>query len=107
MRLSVRRSLPPSERKAPFVEPILQKRTKIVATIGPASRDRAILRSLFVSGVNVLRLNFSHGTPGEHAEVIANARAISAELEHSNGDPSGSYPVRKCAPENSPTAWIR
>jgi pyruvate kinase len=80
VRLSVRRSLPPPERKAPFVEPILQKRTKIVATVGPASRDRAILRSLFVSGVNVLRLNFSHGTPGEHAEVIATAREISAEL---------------------------
>jgi pyruvate kinase len=62
------------------MEPILQKRTKIVATIGPASRDPAIMRSLFVSGANVIRLNFSHGTPEEHAEVIRNARAISAEL---------------------------
>jgi pyruvate kinase len=62
------------------IEPILQKRTKIVATVGPASRDPAILRSLFVCGANVLRLNFSHGTPEEHAEVIASARAISAEL---------------------------
>jgi pyruvate kinase len=62
------------------VEPIIQKRTKIVATIGPASRDPAIMRSLFVSGANVLRLNFSHGTPDEHAEVIRSARAISAEL---------------------------
>ncbi|HEY1978286.1 MAG TPA: pyruvate kinase [Candidatus Baltobacteraceae bacterium] len=62
------------------MEPVLQKRTKIVATIGPASRDPEIMRSLFVSGANVLRLNFSHGTPDEHAEVIANARAISDEL---------------------------
>jgi pyruvate kinase len=62
------------------MEPILQKRTKIVATIGPASRDPAIMRSLFVSGANVLRLNFSHGTPQEHAEVIATARSISDEL---------------------------
>jgi pyruvate kinase len=62
------------------MEPILQKRTKIVATVGPASRDPAILRSLFVSGANVLRLNFSHGTPDEHREVIEAARAISAEL---------------------------
>ena len=62
------------------MEPILQKRTKIVATIGPASRDPAIMRSLFVSGANVLRLNFSHGTPEEHAVVIANARKISEEL---------------------------
>jgi pyruvate kinase len=80
VRLSERRSLPPPERKAGFVEQILQKRTKIVATVGPASREPAILRSLFVSGANVLRLNFSHGTPAEHAEVIANAREISASL---------------------------
>ncbi|MBV9333075.1 MAG: pyruvate kinase [Candidatus Eremiobacteraeota bacterium] len=62
------------------MEAILQKRTKIVATIGPASRDPAIVRSLFVSGANVLRLNFSHGEPEEHGRVIEAARAISAEL---------------------------
>ncbi len=63
------------------MEPILQKRTKIVATIGPASREPAIMRSLFVSGANVLRLNFSHGTHDEHAETIGNARAIAKELD--------------------------
>jgi pyruvate kinase len=62
------------------MEAILQKRTKIVATVGPASRDPAILRSLFLSGANVLRLNFSHGTPEEHASVIRAAREISQEL---------------------------
>jgi pyruvate kinase len=62
------------------VEPVLLKRTKIVATVGPASHDPAILRSLLVSGANVLRLNFSHGTPDEHATVIASARATSKEL---------------------------
>jgi pyruvate kinase len=62
------------------MERISHKRTKIVATIGPASREPAIMRSLFVSGANVLRLNFSHGAPDEHAEVIRNARAISTEL---------------------------
>ncbi len=62
------------------MESILQKRTKIVATVGPASRDPAVLRSLFMSGANVLRLNFSHGTPEEHGEVIDRARAISQEL---------------------------
>ncbi len=81
MRFIERRSLPSSTHKATAVmEPILQKRTKIVATVGPASRDPAILRSLFVSGTNVLRLNFSHGTLEEHAEVITSARQISAEL---------------------------
>jgi pyruvate kinase len=63
-----------------LMEPILQKRTKIVATVGPASSDPNILRSLFLSGANVLRLNFSHGTPEDHATVIAHAREISAEL---------------------------
>ncbi|MDQ2865733.1 MAG: pyruvate kinase [Candidatus Eremiobacteraeota bacterium] len=63
-----------------IMETVLQKRTKIVATVGPASRDPAIMRSLFIAGANVLRLNFSHGTPDEHAEVIENARAISTEL---------------------------
>lgn len=62
------------------MEKVLQKRTKIVATVGPASREPAMMRSLFISGANVLRLNFSHGTPQEHAEVIANARKISHEL---------------------------
>ena len=63
------------------MEHLLQKRTKIVATIGPASREAAIMRSLFVSGTNVLRLNFSHGTPQDHAEVIKTARELSEELD--------------------------
>jgi pyruvate kinase len=62
------------------METAVRKRTKIVATIGPASREPAIMRSLFVSGANVLRLNFSHGRPEEHAEVIRDARAVAADL---------------------------
>ncbi|HTU81600.1 MAG TPA: pyruvate kinase, partial [Candidatus Acidoferrales bacterium] len=62
------------------MEHVLQKRTKIVATIGPASRDAAVMRSLFVSGANVIRLNFSHGTTNDHAEVIATARSLAEEL---------------------------
>ena len=57
------------------------KRTKIVATIGPASRDKDVLRQLIQSGVNVARLNFSHGTHEEHAEVIATIRELMAELK--------------------------
>lgn len=56
------------------------KRTKIVATIGPASRDPATLRSLLLAGVNVVRLNFSHGTHDEHAVVIASVRRIADEI---------------------------
>ncbi|HTW83105.1 MAG TPA: pyruvate kinase [Candidatus Sulfotelmatobacter sp.] len=56
------------------------KRTKIVATLGPASRDPAMLRSLFLAGVNVARLNFSHGTHEEHAQTIADVRRVAKEL---------------------------
>jgi len=56
------------------------RRTKIVATIGPASRSPERLESLIRAGVNVLRLNFSHGTQEEHLGVIRAARDISARL---------------------------
>ena len=56
------------------------KRTKIVATVGPASRDPKILREMFRSGVNVVRLNFSHGTHEEHAAVIEDVRRTADEL---------------------------
>ncbi|MGD9873137.1 MAG: pyruvate kinase [Kiritimatiellia bacterium] len=53
------------------------RKTKIVATIGPASRDPAMLEKLIGAGMNVARLNFSHGTQAEHAEVIRDIRRIS------------------------------
>ena len=58
-----------------------RKRTKIVATLGPASRDPATLRALLRAGVDVVRLNFSHGTHAEHAATIDDVRRIAAELE--------------------------
>jgi pyruvate kinase len=54
-------------------------RTKIVATIGPASRSAPILRRLIEAGVNVFRLNFSHGTHEEHSAVLADIRALSRD----------------------------
>ncbi len=56
------------------------RRTKIVATIGPASRERHVLERMIRAGVNVLRLNFSHGTHEEHAQVVETARAIERRL---------------------------
>lgn len=53
--------------------------TKIVATVGPASRALAILRRLIEAGVDVFRLNFSHGTHEEHSAVLADIRAVSRE----------------------------
>src|SRR5215469_11317991 len=56
-------------------------RTKIVATIGPASRSPAALRQLLEAGVNVFRLNFAHGTHEEHAAVLAEIRRLSRQLD--------------------------
>jgi len=55
-------------------------RTRIVATIGPASWKPEVLRKLIAAGVNVFRLNFSHGTHPEHSAVLANIRALSREM---------------------------
>ena len=55
------------------------RRTKIVATVGPASQDEATLTRLVAAGVDVVRLNFSHGAHAEHGAVIASIRRIAAE----------------------------
>jgi pyruvate kinase len=57
------------------------RRTKIVATIGPATSAEEALRALLQAGMNVARLNFSHGTPEEHLETIQRLRRLAAELE--------------------------
>lgn len=54
-------------------------RTKLVATIGPASSSEETLSALLSAGVDVCRLNFSHGTLAEHAQVLAQIRAWSAQ----------------------------
>ena len=50
------------------------RRTKIVATIGPASRDVETLVRLVEAGMDVARLNYSHGTLDEHAETVRRVR---------------------------------
>ena len=57
------------------------RRTKIVATIGPVTSSEETLRALLQAGMNVARLNFSHGTPEEHRETIQRLRRLAAELE--------------------------
>ena len=54
--------------------------TKIVATIGPASRERKVLESLAQAGVDVVRLNFSHGDQAQHLEVMQATRDIATHL---------------------------
>ncbi len=55
-------------------------RTKIVATLGPATKDEATLKKLIKTGVSVFRLNFSHGNHDEHFENIRIIRKVSKEL---------------------------
>ena len=50
------------------------RKTKIIATIGPASRSPEVLEQLMLAGMDCARLNFSHGTLDEHAEVIRTVR---------------------------------
>jgi len=56
------------------------KKTKIVGTIGPASESEHILRELFKNGLDVCRLNFSHGTHEEHKKRIDNIKKVRKEL---------------------------
>ena len=58
------------------------RRTKIVATLGPASNSPQMLEQLILAGLDVARLNFSHGTPDEHK---ARAKLV-REREHGTLD---------------------
>ena len=57
------------------------RRTKIVATIGPATQDEASLEKMIQAGVNVARLNFSHGTHKVHQVTYNRLREISQRME--------------------------
>ena len=54
--------------------------TKIVCTIGPASANPDVIRRLMLAGMNVARLNFSHGAHEAHARTVANIRGIAEDL---------------------------
>lgn len=56
------------------------RHTKIVCTIGPASSSPDVLREMVAAGLNVIRLNFSHGTHADHAEVVATLRSLAKEI---------------------------
>lgn len=61
-------------------QPDLLRRTKIVATIGPATESPERLRELIAAGASTFRLNFSHGDHSEHAARIATIRQVANEL---------------------------
>ncbi len=54
--------------------------TKIVATIGPASASPDVIRQLILAGMNVARLNFSHGVHADHARTVENIRSLAQDL---------------------------
>ena len=82
----------------------LMRKTKIVCTIGPASGSPAMIEKLIGAGMNVARLNFSHGSYDEHLQKIELIRSISAKLGMTVGilqDLSGPK-IRIGSIENSP-----
>ena len=58
----------------------MANKTKIIATIGPASSSKPILEKLISSGMSVVRLNFSHGSYAEHTKVINTIRSLSKTM---------------------------
>src|SRR3954467_74641 len=60
-----------------------RRRAKIVCTLGPASNTEVAMRDLMRLGMDVARLNFSHGTHEEHARVIERLRRVAAKEGHS------------------------
>jgi len=63
----------------------MTRKAKIVATVGPASQNEEILEKLILSGMNVARMNFSHGTHEQHAQRINLIRKVSERLGVSVG----------------------
>lgn len=59
----------------------MERRTKIVSTIGPASNDPAVIEAMIEAGMNVARINLSHGAPSAHLETIAMIRGVAAKMD--------------------------
>lgn len=60
---------------------ILMRKTKLICTIGPACEDEATLRQMCIEGMNVARLNFSHGTHADHQTKIDTIKKVREELD--------------------------
>ncbi|WP_293394343.1 pyruvate kinase [Nevskia sp.] len=63
----------------------MTRRTKILATLGPATDDPAVLKRLLIAGVDVVRLNYSHGKASDHARRATAVRAVAHEMGYDIG----------------------
>ena len=59
------------------------RHTKIIATIGPATSSARAIRELVAVGVDIFRLNFSHGSHASHGEVVKHVRAAASDARRS------------------------
>jgi pyruvate kinase len=88
---------------------IMTNKTKIVATIGPASSSNPLLKKMISSGMDVARLNFSHGSHEEHASVIKRIRALSKTMNRPVGimaDLQGPK-IRTGKLKNGKSVWLK
>ena len=83
----------------------LDRRTKIIATVGPASWDIGVLEQLIAAGADVFRLNFSHAGPDKQAQTIETIRKAADTLGRAGGDPR--RPARAEAPHRQPPRRLR
>ena len=60
---------------------MIKKKTKIVATMGPATQDRKVLKKMILAGMNVCRINFSHGEHKDYKVLVENLRSLDEELQ--------------------------
>ena len=58
----------------------VRRRTKIVATLGPATDDPAVLEELILAGADVFRINFSHGTAADQAKRVETVRRVEQKV---------------------------
>ncbi len=63
----------------------MPRRTKIVATLGPASSEPSVLSRMIAAGMDVVRLNFSHGTPREHEKLVTTVRQLARKAGRAVG----------------------
>ncbi|MBQ1826440.1 MAG: pyruvate kinase, partial [Erysipelotrichaceae bacterium] len=61
------------------------RRTKIICTIGPSTNTESMIRKLAEAGMNMARLNFSHGTHESHKEVIKMVKTVNAKYNYHIG----------------------